>query len=182
MPKVSKLSSSKRVILLLAILATLSMVFYAQLVLGHYSQCFRVADAANSMGLSLGYSVEDVLAFVQVRSHQQLTCYIEFLRIWDSIFPLLYTLMYAFWIIFLFAKWRYLLILPIVRMISDWTENYVEISFIKHYLQNGVLDESLISTGSLVTTVKWSLSIPIYALLIYGIIRKIRYSLTPPNE
>ncbi len=168
----------QNLVLYLAIVATLLMVLYAQFIFGHYSQCFRIENSINSLGLTFGYSTADVMAFVESRSKQQLNCYIDFLSIWDSIFPLLYTLMNSLWIIYLLKKRFFLIIIPLIQMFCDWTENYMEVSMINNYLNSGLISEHLISYGSYITILKWTLSILTYTIIIFGIIVKIKYSLT----
>jgi hypothetical protein len=168
----------KNLVLYLAIVASLLMVLYAQFIFGHYSQCFRKENSINSLGLTFGYSTADVMAFVESRSKQQLNCYIDFLSIWDSIFPLLYTLMNSLWIIYLLKKRFFLIIIPLIQMFCDWTENYMEVSIINNYLNSGIISEHLISYGSYITILKWTLSILTYTIIIFGIIVKIKHSLT----
>ncbi len=164
---------SKRTQLFLAIGSTLLMVLFAQFVLGHYSACFHVEGSLNSLGLSFGYSSEDVQIFVEARSSTQLNCYLNFLRIWDSLFPILYTLMYVLWIIYLFKRNTFLLIIPLLHMVTDWIENFFEITMIEQYMQTGIPEETLISAGSVVTMLKWGLSVVTYAVLLYGIVKKL---------
>jgi len=167
----------KNLVLYLAILATLLMVLYAQFIFGHYSQCFSIENSINSLGLTFGYSTADVRAFVESRSKQQLNCYIDFLRIWDSIFTLLYTLMNSLWIIYLLRKRFFLIIIPLIQMFCDWTENYMEVSMINNYLNSGFISEHLISYGSMLTILKWTLSILTYIIILFGIIIKIKHLL-----
>lgn len=150
------------------------MVLYAQFVLGYYSSCFSLVGETNSLGLSFGYSYLDVLHFFELRTKQQLLCYSQFLAIWDTLFPIIYTTMYVSWIIYLFKKWIYLSIIPLLHMITDWIENYLEISFLNEYLKIGELSDSLVSIGSMITSTKWILSILTYVILIFGIITKLR--------
>ena len=164
---------SKNLLLYLAILATLSMVLYAQFILGHYSQCFRIENSISSLGLTFGYTPSDVMAFVESRSKQQLNCYIHFLSLWDAIFPLLYTLMNSLWIIYLLKK-RFLIIIPLIQMLCDWTENYMKVSMINNYLNSGLIPENLISYGSLLSILKWTLSILTYTIMLTGIIIRLR--------
>jgi hypothetical protein len=160
---------SKNLLLYLAILATLLMVLYAQFILGHYSQCFIIENSISSLGLTFGYTPSDVMTFVESRSKQQLNCYINFLSLWDAIFPLLYTAMNSLWIIYLLKK-RFLIIIPVFQMLCDWTENYMEVSMINNYLNSGIIPENLISYGSLLSILKWSFSILTHTIMLTGII------------
>ena len=109
------------------------------------------------------------MTFVESRSKQQLNCYINFLSLWDAIFPLLYTAMNSLWIIYLLKK-RFLIIIPVFQMLCDWTENYMEVSMINNYLNSGIIPENLISYGSLLSILKWSFSILTHTIMLTGII------------
>jgi len=169
-----KKTASNKKTLYLALFATLAMILYAQFVLGHYSSCFHIEDATNSLGLTFGYSSEDVMAFLEQRDSSQLLCYQEFLKIWDGIFPVLYTFMYVLWIKYFFTKWRYLALIPILHMIIDWSENAIEIILVDQYLTSGSIIDDWVFLGSTVTISKWALSFLTYGIILYGIIIKLR--------
>jgi len=165
-----------------AILSTLIMVLYAQFILGHFSTCFTIDSASNSLGLSFGYSTAEVYAFFDARSEEQLLCYSNFLQVWDSLFPILYTVMYICWIIYLFKSWLYISIIPFIHMITDWLENYYEISMVNKYLGLGEISNQIVSTGSILTTTKWILSILTYIIILYGIINKLKVYITKQSK
>lgn len=167
--------------LYVAILSTLIMVLYAQFILGHFSTCFSIDGASNSLGLSFGYSTAEVFAFFDARTEGQLLCYVNFLKVWDSLFPILYTVMYVCWIIYLYKRWLYLSIMPVLHMITDWLENYYEISMVNEYLGVGEISNQLVSTGSFLTTTKWILSIITYIIILYGIINNLKVYITKPK-
>lgn len=150
------------------------MIAYAQFVLGHFSECFRLENGPNSLGLSMGYSAQDVLQFCQARTTDQLLCYVSFLRIWDAIFPLIYASMHATWILFLFNRWRFLLVVPAVHVFADWIENSIEMGLVQSFLDGNTLDPSDVALGSAVTVTKWALSVVTYGILLLGIVRRIR--------
>ena len=164
-----------------AIIATLIMVFYAQFILGHYSTCFSIHGATNSLGLYFGYSPEEVLTFFETRSKEQLICYAHFLKVWDAVFPIIYTTMYVFWIIYLLKKWLLFSTIPIMHMIADWIENYFEITMVNYYLRIGEIPGQLVATSSILTIIKWILSVLTYAIIVYGIIHKLKLFATRPK-
>ena len=157
------------------------MFLYAQFVLGYYSSCFSISGTSNSLGLSFGYDINIVQHFFEIRSHEQLNCYANFIRVWDTIFPIIYTLMYSLWFVYLFKKWRLLLIIPILHMFSDWIENYVELLMLEAYMNPNTILENLVSLGSGITMLKWSLSIVTYSIIIFGIITKLKPYITTPK-
>lgn len=167
--------------LYVAILATLIMVLYAQFILGHFSSCFSVDEVSNSLGLSFGYSKTEVYAFFDVRTELQLLCYANFLKVWDSLFPILYTTMYVCWIMYLFKRWLVLSIIPVMHMLTDWLENYYEISMVNEYLRVGEISDQLVSTSSILTITKWILSILTYTILVSGIIYKLKLFIKAPK-
>ena len=171
----------KKRTLYLAIASTITMFLYAQLILGHYSSCFSISGTSNSLGLSFGYNISIVQHFFEIRTTEQLNCYSQFIRVWDTIFPILYTLMYSLWFVYLFKKWRLLLMIPIVHMCSDWIENYVELLMLEAYMNPNTLSEDLVSLGSGVTILKWSLSFVTYSIIIFGIITKLKLFITSPK-
>ena len=169
-------------ILYLAIGSTIVMVLYANFILGHYSNCFSIIGTTNSLGLSFGYNLTSVQHFFEIRSIEQLNCYGQFIRVWDTIFPILYTLMYSLWFDYLFKKWRLLLIVPLLHMFSDWIENYLELLMLDKFMNSNILSESLVTFGSGVTILKWSLSILTYLIILFGIARKLKHYITKPKK
>ena len=167
--------------LYLAIASTLAFFIYITTILTPLSSCFKLETGASSIGLSFSYTSEMVQKFFEARTQEQLLCYSKFLQIWDSIFAFLYTLMYASWIVFFFNNKRFLLIVPILCMVADWAENYVELSMLKIYLNSGAISENLVSIGSGINSFKWILSSSTFLILLIGIIFKLKVLLSKPK-
>lgn len=165
-----------------AIASTIGMFLYAQFILGYYSSCFYVPDATNSLGLTFGYDIKIVQQFFEIRSSEQLNCYGHFIRVWDSIFPVVYTLMYSLWFVYLFKKWQFLVIIPILHMFSDWIENFIELLLLDSYLNSNPFSEQIVSLGSNVTILKWGFSILTYSIIIFGIIIKLKNFRSSPKQ
>ena len=157
---------------------TLAFFLYITLVLGPVGSCFAVDTGSNSLGLSFSYTLDIVQNFFESRTQEQLLCYSQFLQIWDAIFALIYTLMYASWIMYLFNQKRYFLIIPILGMLADWTENYTEILMLKTYLNSNPISEVLVSIGSGINSFKWILSSLTYLIILLGIIILLKVFLT----
>ena len=157
---------------------TLAFFLYITLVLGPVGSCFAVDIGSNSLGLSFSYTLDIVQNFFESRTQEQLLCYSQFLQIWDAIFALIYTLMYASWIMYLFNKKRLFLIIPILGMLADWTENYTEILMLKTYLNSNPISEVLVSIGSGINSFKWILSSLTYLIILIGIIILLKVFLT----
>ena len=171
----------KNQILYLAIGFTIVFAFYIIYILAPFSICFKLDSGVNSLGLSFSYSLEMVQKFFESRTLEQLLCYSKFLQIWDAIFAFVYTLMYASWIMYFFNNRRLLLIIPILCMIADWAENYVELVMLKTYLNSGSISETLVSIGSGMNSFKLILSSITYLIILIGIIIKLKIFLTKPK-
>jgi len=160
---------------------TVAFMLYITFALSPAGSCFKVEAGPNSLGLSFSYTKDMVQSFFESRSQEQLICYSQFLQIWDAVFAIIYTLMYASWIMYLFNKKRLLTLIPVLGMISDWSENYVELLMIKTYLNSGPISEIFVSLGSGINSFKWILSSLTYLIILVGIIIAIRNFLTKPK-
>jgi hypothetical protein len=158
----------------LAIGFTLVFFLYITYILAPFSNCFKLDAGASSLGLSFSYTLEMVQKFFKSRTQEQLLCYSEFLQIWDAIFAFVYTLMYASWIVYFFNNKRLFLIIPILCMIADWAENYIELIMIETYLNSDPISETLVSIGSGINSFKWILSSITYLIILIGIIIKLK--------
>ena len=160
--------------LLFALISTAIMVIYAQFVLGYFSKCFTLANQPNALGLQFSYSASQALQFFTLRTETQINCYKTFISIWDSIFPVLYTLMYILWLKYFFKNKWIIFLLPILHMGLDWSENTMEIIMANQYLNGNEIQQNTASIGSILTSLKWITSLGTYLLLILGIIRKVK--------
>ena len=166
--------SMNKNILYFAIGSTVAFILYITLILTPAGACFKLDSGSNSLGLSFSYTKDMVLSFFESRSQEQLLCYSRFLQIWDAIFAIIYTMMYASWIVWLFNNKRWLALVPILGMISDWSENYIELIMIKTYSNAGAINESIVSLGSGINSFKWILSSLTYLIILLGIIIAIK--------
>ena len=146
------------------------MALYVKFILGYFSSCFTLDVGPNSLGLSFYYTKDMVQNFFESRTQEQLLCYSQFLQIWDAIFAIIYTLMYASWIMYFFKNKRLFLIIPILGMIADWAENYVELLMLETYINSSLISETLVSLGSGINSFKWVLSSLTYLIIFVGII------------
>ena len=166
-------NQNNKSILYFALGSTLAFILYISLVLNPASGCFRLESGSNSLGLSFSYTLAMVQDFFAARNQEQLLCYSQFLKVWDIIFAMIYTLMYGSWILYLLNKKIYLVI-PILGMIADWSENFSELLMIQSYVTSGSITQSLVSVGSGINSFKWIMSSLTYLLVIIGIIVAIR--------
>jgi len=154
------------------------MSLYVKFILGHFSRCFTLDVGANSLGFSFYYTKDMVQNFFGSRIQEQLLCYSQFLQIWDAIFAFIYTLMHASWIRYFFKNNRLFLIIPILAMIADWAENYLELLMLETYLNSSPISEILVAFGSGINSFKWSLSILTYLIILIGIMITLKIFLT----
>ena len=169
----TKTDSHNKTVLYFALGSTLAFILYISLVLNPASGCFRLESGSNSLGLSFSYTLAMVQDFFAARNQEQLLCYSQFLKAWDVIFAMIYTLMYGSWVLYLLNKKIYLVI-PILGMIADWSENFSELFMIQNYVASGSITQSLVSVGSGINSFKWIMSSLTYVLVIIGIIVAIR--------
>ena len=157
-------------LLSLALTSTLVFILYTVLILSRVSGCFTLEVGSNSLGLSFSYNIELVQSFFDSRNQEQLLCYSQFLKIWDIIFAIVYTAMYASWIALLLKNKHLYLIIPILAMICDWLENFLEILMLESYLQSNLIPQNLVSLGSGINSFKWVLSSFTYLIILLGIL------------
>ena len=167
-------SYATRRILYMALGSTLAFMLYSLLVLAPAGKCFKVDEGSNSLGLTFSYTLGMVQEFFESRSTSQLDCYSEFLQIWDVMFAIIYTSMYCFWILYFFQNRQILLVIPLLGMVADWSENIVEIMMINSYLDSGTISETLVSVGSGLNMFKWIMSTLTYLVIFAGIGIKIK--------
>ena len=169
-------------VLYLALVSTLVFFLYITLVLSRLSGCYSIDVGLNSLGLSFYYTKDMVKSFFELRNLDQLICYSEFLKIWDVIFAVIYTVMYALWIAFFFKNKRIFLIIPILAMICDWAENFVELLMLETYLKSNFISETSVSLGSGINSIKWILSTLTYLVILFGIIITVKNSLAKSKK
>ena len=171
-------SHVNRSMLYMALGSTFAFILYSVLVLAPAGECFKVDGGSNSLGLTFSYTLQMVQEFFESRSTSQLDCYSEFLQIWDVIFAIIYTSMYCFWILYFFQNRRILLVVPLLGMVADWAENITEILMINSYLDSNTISETLVSVGSGLNMIKWTMSTLTYLIIFAGIAIKIKSAMS----
>jgi len=59
-------------------------------------------------------------------------------------------------------------------MIFDWVENYVELLMLETYLNSDLVSGKMVSLGSGINSIKWSLIILTYLIILIGIMGALR--------
>ena len=75
----------------------------------------------------------------------------------------------------------HILIAPILCMITDWAENYLELLMLETYLNSSSISELLVSIGSGINSFKWILSSITFLIILVGIMIKLKKFLTKPK-
>ena len=175
-------NSGNRRTLYLAIGSTLAFSLYSVLILDPVGKCFRLEDSSNSLGLTFSYTLQMVQDFFELRSQDQLGCYKKFLQIWDVIFAIIYASMYCFWIMYFFHERQIITVVPLLAMVADWAENFIEIMMINSYLDSNTISQKLVSVGSGINMFKWVFLTLTYLILLVGIAKKIKSALSKSKK
>ena len=69
---------------------------------------------------------------------------------------------------------------PILVMITDWAENYIELMMLENFINSDILSPTLVLFGSGINTLRWLLFSVIYLLIIIGIVKAIKIYYAKP--
>ena len=161
-----------------ALLATSVFAGYLVFFLTRQGKTFEVANSSvKSLGTSLGFGQTEILAFLTERSDQMIIAYINFNQGWDSLFSLIYGVMYVIWVSIVFKpysqKIALLNLLPFGQVFFDWLENVALATLSKQYLADGTISSSTALLASTSSTIKWIFSLLVYGVMLVGIIMRI---------
>ena len=136
---------------------------------------FEVANSSiKSLGTSLGLGQVEILAFLTERSDQMINAYIDFNRVWGSLFALIYGVMYVVWVSILFKpyskKFGVLNLLPFGQVLFDWLENFSLATLSKQFLAGGTISSSTAQFASTASSIKWVFSLLVYGVILVGIV------------
>jgi hypothetical protein len=139
---------------------------------------FEVANSTvRSLGTSLGFGQAEILAFFAERSDRMIDAYISFNQIWDTLFGLIYGLMYVIWVSVLFKpysqRFGVLNLLPFGQVVFDWLENYALAELSSQFLADGAISSSTALIASTASTIKWVFSLLVYVVILVGIVMRI---------
>jgi hypothetical protein len=168
--------------LITALIATAVFVGYLLFVLTAQGKAFAVADSAvKSLGTSLGFGQAEILAFLSERSPQMISAYINFNLVWDTLFGLIYGVMYVIWVSVLFKpnpqRFGILNLLPFGQVVFDWLENASLATLSNQYLADGTISSSTALLASTFSTTKWVFSLLTYVVILVGIVIRLRMAL-----
>ena len=162
--------------LLIAIALAIIFIGYLFLVMMSKSTGFELSDGnIKSLGTSFGFDEADVILFFAARTKEMIEAYIDFNRIWDTLFGLIYGLMYVIWVSVLFKSFSHkagiLNLFPFIQVLFDWLENYTLAALANQYLADGVFSSVNAKLASIFSIFKWLCSgLTLTLLLIGGIL------------
>ena len=173
--------------LVTALLATAVFAGYTVLILSGQGKAFEVANSSvKSLGTSLGFGQAEVLAFLAERSVEQITAYIAFNQVWDSLFGVIYGVMYVVWVSLLLnpysLKVGLLSLLPFGQVLFDWLENFSLASLSNQYLADGTIASLTALLASTASSIKWVFALLVYGVILVGIVARIVGSLKRRNQ
>ena len=173
--------------LVTALLVTSVFVGYLVFFLMGKGRAFEVANSSvRSLGTSLGFGQAEILAFLAERSDQMINAYINFNQVWDSLFGLIYGIMYVAWVSLLFRPYSQkvgvLNLLPFGQVVFDWLENFALAALSNQYLADGTISSSTALFASTSSTMKWVFSLLVYGVILVGIIMRIIGALKKQNQ
>jgi hypothetical protein len=164
--------------LITALLATSVFAGYLLFFLTEKGKAFEVANSSiKSLGTSLGFGQVEILAFLAERSDQMINAYINFNQVWDSLFALIYGVMYVAWVSILFKPYSkkvgVLNLLPFAQVLFDWLENFFLATLSKQYLADGTISSSTSLFASTSSSIKWVFSLLVYGVILVGAVIRI---------
>ena len=163
--------------LVTAVLATLVFAGYTVLVLSGQGKAFEVANSSiKSLGTSLGFGQAEILAFLAERSADQIAAYITFNQLWDTLFGVIYGVMYVVWASLLLKPYSHkvgiLNLLPFGQVLFDWLENIGLATVSSEYLADGTISASTAQLASTASSIKWAFALLVYGVILVGIIAR----------
>ena len=156
-----------------ACLCTAIFVAYLVVVMKHQATGFEISNSnISSLGMTFGFNEADILAFFNARTDRMVDAYINFNRIWDTFFGLIYGLMYVVWLSVLFKpfskKVGFINLIPLLQVLFDWLENYTLGFLAQQYLLDGAITPYMAVLASYFGMIKWTFSGFTYSLIILG--------------
>jgi hypothetical protein len=163
--------------LVTAVLATLVFAGYTVLVLSGQGKAFEVANSSiKSLGTSLGFGQAEILAFLAERSADQIAAYITFNQVWDTLFGVIYGVMYVVWVSLLLKPYSHkvgiLNLLPFGQVLFDWLENIGLATVSSQYLADGTISSTTAQLASTASSIKWAFALLVYGVILVGIIAR----------
>jgi hypothetical protein len=110
------------------------------------------------------------------RSADQIAAYITFNQVWDTLFGVIYGVMYVVWASLLLKPYSQkvgiLNLLPFGQVLFDWLENIGLATVSSQYLAEGTISASTAQLASTASSIKWAFALLVYGVILIGIIAR----------
>ena len=161
--------------LVIAIFFTIVFIGYLFLIMMGKSAGFELAGGnMKSLGTSFGFDHEEIIVFFASRTDEMINAYINFNRVWDTLFGLVYGLMYVVWMSVLLKPYAqkvgFLNLFPFAQVLFDWLENYAVASLANQYLVDELISLPIAKLASVFCMFKWVCSGLTTTLILVGVI------------
>lgn len=134
----------------------------------------------------MGFGQAEILAFLADRSDEMINACINFNQVWDTLFGLIYGVMYVAWVSLLFKSYSHkfgiLNLLPFGQVFFDWVENFALAALSNQYLADGSISSSTALLASTASGIKWAFSLLVYGVILVGIVMRIVRALKPRSQ
>jgi hypothetical protein len=165
--------------LITAFLSISLFTIYLLLFLTNKAKAFEVVNSSTkSLGTTIGFGKDEIIAFFMERSDQMINSYITFNQIWDSLFALIYAIMYVILLSIVYKpyliKAKLINLLPFTQLLFDWLENLSLATLSRQFLADETISTSTSLFASTTSSIKWMVSILVYALLLVGTIMRLK--------
>jgi hypothetical protein len=170
-----KARASGKVVLTVLVLYFL----YAAVVMGWGAKKIQTLSGKEVQVLDLcftGYSPDEVNKYLADYTPAAKVFAATFEAVADSIYPIIYTTLLTLLLAWVFKrsmqsdnKFGYLLLLPLLIMLSDFAENYHIITMLTMHPD---ITEEIVKRGSFFTVAKWGMFALISLIVVIGLLRK----------
>ena len=96
---------------------------------------------------------------------------------WDSLFGVIYGVMYVVWTSLLLKPYSLkvglLNLLPFGQVLFDWLENFSLTSLSTQYIADGTISSSTALLASTASSIKWVFALVVYGVILVGIVARI---------
>lgn len=169
----------KKSTLITSLLITVITFAYIYFVLIDAAKGFEVANSTSkTLGLSFGFSYDQVHEFFSIRTNEMIASYKALNNVWDSLFAILYGLMYVFWLSLLFKPYqntyKFINLLPLGQVFFDWLENSKLSEFSNSYLVGQPISSIDVQVASVFVMIKWSIALLVFIAIILGLLLRVR--------
>ncbi|MFT3844596.1 MAG: hypothetical protein QM725_06065 [Lacibacter sp.] len=156
------------------VITLMAAVLFFNLVLFPSAAVKKGGQELRPLDLRMQYSLADVTTLFDEMGSKGRSVYYMGISIIDSIYPVIYTLLLiSLFTLFLRKlewqrkRWQFVLLLPLLIMLADFTENFNTLYMLRHYPS---ITEQNAALGSAASSAKWIVTGISFLLLITGFV------------